>query len=158
ASQAESCGFDPRHPLHSCLGLHKMTIRSSISRLSKSKNKFRLSGSFAELCESKWFCFALILSVCAGAVILPIAIGGLHGSGDLSVYCNFEVDEGSPGEARVATFYYPHWKATVNGKGKEVVKDEGGAIIIPLGAETSAVIVHWEGPFRNKVAVWVSVV
>src|SRR6185369_8134333 len=90
-------------------------------------------------------------------VILPIAIDGLHGSGDLSVYCNFEVDEGSPGEARVATFYYPHWKATVNGKGKEVVKDEGGAIIIPLGAETSAVNVHWEEPFRNKVAVWVSV-
>jgi len=66
-----------------------MTVRRSTSWFDKSKQKFRLSDGFAALCESQWFCFALILLICSGVIILPIAIGGLHGSGDLSVYLSF---------------------------------------------------------------------
>ena len=47
---------------------------------------------FAKLCERKWFCFLLILLSCIVTIIIPIAIGGLHASGDLGVYVSFARD------------------------------------------------------------------
>lgn len=40
----------------------------------------------------------------------------------------FNVGAGEPGQIRVSTFYYPNWKASVNGQSVQVGMDENGAI------------------------------
>lgn len=64
----------------------------------------------------------------------------------------FEISEGSETVARVATFYYPYWKATVNDNPVPVEKDENGAILIPVSSEKSVVKVHFQEPLKIKIA------
>ncbi len=71
---------------------------------------------------------------------------------------SFEVAKGSPADIRVATFYYPHWQATVNGQTVEVDKDENGAMVIPVGADDSAVRLYFEEPILNKAFSWISLI
>src|ERR1051325_5896740 len=52
----------------------------------------RLLNRFEELCEIERFCFVIILLACLTTIVLPIAIGGLHASGDLGVYISFAQD------------------------------------------------------------------
>jgi hypothetical protein len=69
----------------------------------------------------------------------------------------FTVQPGEPLNLRVATFYYPHWKATVNDKSVVVGKDEFGAITIPVHGEVSEVNLSFEEPNINKFAGYISV-
>jgi len=68
----------------------------------------------------------------------------------------FTVGNGDPMDLRVATFYYPYWKATVNGKPTQVKMDENGVILIPVSSEASTVRLYFEEPFINRVALWFS--
>lgn len=68
----------------------------------------------------------------------------------------FAVSDGRPTLVRVATFYYPHWQATINGQSAAVDKDENGAILIPVGTGTSDVHLFFEEPRLNKAASWLS--
>lgn len=73
----------------------------------------------------------------------------------------FIVGDGPPGEARIATFYYPYWKATSNGRTIEVGRDEDGAITLPLGNGEAEVQLWFEEPklysglWVISVAAWV---
>ena len=64
----------------------------------------------------------------------------------------FTIENGQPTDVRVATFYYPYWKAQVNSVPVEVEKDENGAILFPVGSEESKVILYFQEPLMIKVA------
>ena len=70
---------------------------------------------------------------------------------------SFEVSAGNASSARIAAFYYPLWKATVNNQPVEIAKDENGVMIIPLPAEKSAVKVYFQEPTAIKIAAAVSI-
>lgn len=68
---------------------------------------------------------------------------------------SFFVDPGTPSNARIATFYYPFWKAMVNGRSVEVERDENGAILIPIPAEKVRVdLVFEEPPINNASGIF----
>lgn len=63
----------------------------------------------------------------------------------------FEVDAGPPVEARVATFYYPHWITTANGHNLATRPAPDGALLISLPAEPASVKLEFLEPARVKV-------
>lgn len=69
----------------------------------------------------------------------------------------FRIAEGSEGNARIATFYYPHWKATINGEPVDVGKDDNGAIALPIPANASEVRMYFEEPAVNRFCFYLSV-
>lgn len=69
---------------------------------------------------------------------------------------SFTVEAGTATAARIATFYYPHWQATVNGAAVEVGKDANGAILIPLPAEKATVKLVFQDPPTIRAASFVS--
>ena len=65
-----------------------------------------------------------------------------------------------PGEAtdlRIATFYYPHWKAYINSQAVAVGKDENGVLLIPIAANGSRVELVFEEPTPLTAAVYLSI-
>ena len=68
----------------------------------------------------------------------------------------FDVGAGQPEDVRVATFYYPYWKATVNDQPAEVKMDENGVILIPVGSEAAKVHLYFEEPFINRATLLLS--
>ncbi len=56
------------------------------------------------------------------------------------------IDAGDEKQIRIATFYHPHWKATVNGLHVPVAKDENGAIVITLPSEPAALRLYFQEP------------
>lgn len=58
----------------------------------------------------------------------------------------FTIGQGRAGRATVATFYYPHWQATVNGQTTEISPTEDGLISLNIPAETSEVKLHFQEP------------
>lgn len=68
----------------------------------------------------------------------------------------FSVAAGEPTAARAATFYYPFWKAEVNGQDTVVERDENGVILIPLSGAESRIHLIFIEPFVNKIAHWLS--
>jgi hypothetical protein len=76
---------------------------------------------------------------------------------------SFVVSEGSPAKARIATFYYPRWKATVNDKPVDIEMDENGVMLIPLPAVKSTIKIFFQEPLAIKISsgfsiiVWLSI-
>ena len=68
----------------------------------------------------------------------------------------FIVQSGEPVSIGVKNFYYPLWKATVNGHPAEVGMDDNGAITIPVSNEVSRVHLYFEESLINNVARVVS--
>lgn len=68
----------------------------------------------------------------------------------------FKVDAGQPIDVRVSTFYYPYWKAIVNGKEVVIGKDTDGTMLIPLPAEDANVDLHFREPAFISVAKVIS--
>ena len=68
----------------------------------------------------------------------------------------FAIAPGLGETARIATFFYPHWRARVNGAAAEITHDENGAIVIPLSAEYSSIELYFREPMMNIIASWVS--
>lgn len=56
----------------------------------------------------------------------------------------------------VPVFYYPHWKATVNGVATDVSMNENGVITIPISGEPARVRLYFEEPFRIVMMRWFS--
>lgn len=67
------------------------------------------------------------------------------------------VSEGQPTKARIATFYYPHWRAKVNGIPVEIEKDENGVMLIPVPSEKSTVELFFQEPLEVKIASIISI-
>jgi len=64
----------------------------------------------------------------------------------------FELGPGSAGEARIRTFFYPHWKAEANGQSLSVRPDSDGALVISVPVNAVSVCLKFEEPAR----VWVA--
>ena len=69
----------------------------------------------------------------------------------------FTVSTGPAENVRLATFYYPHWKAEVNGSGVDVGRDDNGAVLIPVPDIASEVTLHFQEPWFLKTASVISV-
>jgi uncharacterized membrane protein len=65
----------------------------------------------------------------------------------------FQVEAGRPENIRVATFYYPHWQAEINGRSVPVEKAVDGSILIPVGAEKSLVKLYFREPVMLQLAL-----
>lgn len=70
----------------------------------------------------------------------------------------FRVSEGPPVDARVATLFYPHWKAEVGGRPVNTRGSEDGAILVPLPAGERLIEVWFEEPTYVPTAEWVTAV
>ncbi len=70
----------------------------------------------------------------------------------------FIVEKGRETSARVATLFYPYWKATVNNIPVEVERTNDGAILIPILAESSTVKLWFQEPFYIILAKYISMV
>ena len=65
---------------------------------------------------------------------------------------SFFVAAGAPVDARVATFYYPHWVATANGKNLQTHPAPDGALMITLPADSVTINLEFREPSRTKIA------
>jgi hypothetical protein len=68
----------------------------------------------------------------------------------------FSVEAGDAGNVRVATFYYPYWKAKINGVSTSVIPDNDGAILIPISGERSNGRLYLEEPYFLGIAKYIS--
>jgi 6-pyruvoyl-tetrahydropterin synthase related domain len=73
----------------------------------------------------------------------------------------FEVEPGPGQKIRIATFYYPHWQATLNDQKIEIEKADDGTILLPLSGERTEVKLNFQEPsfviytFYISGLVWV---
>lgn len=70
----------------------------------------------------------------------------------------FRVSGGEPLEARIATLYYPHWKADIDGRPVRIEESEEGVIRIPVPEGDSRVRLWFEEPAYIRAAEWTSAI
>ena len=70
----------------------------------------------------------------------------------------FKISSGREQEARIGTFYYPHWRASVNETVVDVKPANDGTILVPVGGDAASVRLWFEEPTYLWVAVYVSTV
>jgi hypothetical protein len=74
-----------------------------------------------------------------------------------------QVTAGDVNEARIKTFFYPHWTATAGGRQLAVHADQNGALMVALPKEATEVILEFREPARVRGAAgftllgWVSI-
>jgi hypothetical protein len=68
----------------------------------------------------------------------------------------FSVSAGEPTEARVRTFYYPHWTATSDGKLLTTRPDKDGALLIALPQPAANVDLVFSEPARTHLSAYAS--
>jgi 6-pyruvoyl-tetrahydropterin synthase related domain len=71
---------------------------------------------------------------------------------------SFRVGDGPLTEARIRTFYYPHWTASVDGQSLPVTPDKDGAIKISIPARPVVVSMEFKEPIRVRYAAALSIV
>jgi 6-pyruvoyl-tetrahydropterin synthase-like protein len=64
----------------------------------------------------------------------------------------FRITGGKGAEARLQTFFYPHWTATANGRQLSMRPDPHGAMLVSLPGEAAEVTVEFREPNRTRVA------
>jgi hypothetical protein len=64
--------------------------------------------------------------------------------------------KGTQQNIHIANFYYPHWKAKVNGVEVEISKGDDGTILVPISETESVVELNFVEPLSNKVFLMVS--
>jgi uncharacterized membrane protein (UPF0136 family) len=75
----------------------------------------------------------------------------------------FHVGPGPAGEARIRTFYYPHWTATSDGQSLAVRPDQDGAMLISLPQNAETVSLEFREPKRVRYGAaltmfgWISI-
>lgn len=68
----------------------------------------------------------------------------------------FVVEKGNAVQARIATFYYPHWQAIVNGERVKIEKAEDGTILIPVPNERAEIRLFFSEPALIRIANFIS--
>ncbi|MDT4955702.1 MAG: hypothetical protein QOJ02_3840 [Acidobacteriota bacterium] len=68
----------------------------------------------------------------------------------------FQVGPGAQAQARVRSFYYPHWTATANGKTLPTSAATDGALLISLPPDAVSVELVFREPLSAKVAAFTS--
>ena len=66
------------------------------------------------------------------------------------------IKSGEAGQATLATLYYPHWKAVINGQPAEVTSSETGLISFPVPAEETDVYLHFQEPQKVLIGFYIS--
>ena len=69
----------------------------------------------------------------------------------------FSVSSGQASDARVRTFFYPHWKASAEGRALAVHPDPNGALVVELPAESSTVTLEFREPLRVRYAAGLTI-
>jgi hypothetical protein len=69
----------------------------------------------------------------------------------------FEVEPGASAVVRTGIFYYPLWKATVNGLSIEVEIDENGILMVPVTSEHGRVVITFEESMAARLGALLSV-
>jgi hypothetical protein len=64
----------------------------------------------------------------------------------------FQIASGPPTQARVRTYFYPHWTASSQGKILATGPAEDGALLISVPAEASSIDLEFREPRRVKLA------
>jgi len=64
----------------------------------------------------------------------------------------FQVSAGEATEARIKTFFYPHWIATAGGRVLPMRPDKQGAMLIALPAEAASVQLEFREPPKTRLA------
>jgi len=70
----------------------------------------------------------------------------------------FEVAAGPAAEARVATFYYPHWVAEVDGQSLSIRPASDGPLLIALPPQKVVVNLEFREPARTKLSAMISII
>jgi 6-pyruvoyl-tetrahydropterin synthase-like protein len=70
----------------------------------------------------------------------------------------FTVEAGETVEARVATFYYPHWIAEANGQPLSTRPSSDGTLLIALPPQKLVVSVEFREPARSKLSATISII
>lgn len=87
-----------------------------------------------------------------GAGLRPVTISKWDG-----LSRQFTVEAGDEAKARIAIFYYPHWRAEVNGKLVEIEQNIDGTMSIPLSPVASNVRIYFQEPLHLQIAKFVSI-
>jgi len=69
---------------------------------------------------------------------------------------DFQISSGENENVRVATFYHPNWKATVNNLPIEIQSDENGAILIPVPPQNSTVKLYFQETSLQQIGQLIS--
>ena len=70
----------------------------------------------------------------------------------------FEIAAGPAAEARVATFYYPHWVAEVDGQSLSIRPASDGPLLIALPPQKVVVNLEFREPARTKLSATISII
>jgi hypothetical protein len=70
----------------------------------------------------------------------------------------FHVAAGVATQARVRTFFYPHWKASAAGRPLDVHPDQNGALVIALPKEATTIALDFREPKRVKYAAGLTLI
>ena len=70
----------------------------------------------------------------------------------------FAVEAGEAVDARVATFYYPHWVAEANGETLSVRAANDGTLLIALPPQKAVVKLEFREPARTKISAIISII
>ncbi|HUF02744.1 MAG TPA: 6-pyruvoyl-tetrahydropterin synthase-related protein [Aridibacter sp.] len=70
----------------------------------------------------------------------------------------FRVSEGAPTNARIATLFYPHWKAEIDGRPALLEESTEGVILLPLPAGDARIRIRFEEPLYIRAAEWTSAI
>ncbi len=71
---------------------------------------------------------------------------------------SFHVSAGTANEARMRSFFYPHWHATAAGRELAVRPDQNGALMVTLPNEATDVTVEFREPRRVSYAAVVTLI
>ena len=70
----------------------------------------------------------------------------------------FQVSAGAATDARVQTFFYPHWQANAEGRALAIHPDQNGAMVIALPKEAATVTLEFHEPKRVTYAAGLTLV
>lgn len=70
----------------------------------------------------------------------------------------FEIEAGAASEARVATFFYPHWTAIANGAQIAAHPASDGTLLLPVSPDRQVVTLEFREPARTKISAVISII
>jgi hypothetical protein len=70
----------------------------------------------------------------------------------------FQLSDGAATDARVQTFFYPHWQASTAGQALAIHPDHNGALVIALPREAATITLEFHEPKRVKYAAGLTLI
>ncbi len=70
----------------------------------------------------------------------------------------FGVSAGAATDARVQTFFYPHWQASAEGRALAIRPDQNGAMVIALPKEAATITLEFHEPKRVRYAAGLTLI